>query len=141
MKVRKEILIVSENKTKRRKEIKKSSKFLVFSLLIGAFIGLINGFFGGGGGMICVPFFESFLGLEKKKAHATAISVILPISLASSFVYVFEGMISSNILILVAIGVVFGGVFGAILLKFLPTKIIAYIFAVLMIISGVKLII
>jgi len=124
-----------------RKEDKSKGKKRVFSLLIGCLIGFINGFFGGGGGMICVPFFENFLKVEKKKAHATAIAVIFPLSLVSSFVYVFNGVISSQILLTVGIGVLLGGIFGAFLLKFLPTKIVGFIFAILMIISGVKLII
>ena len=56
--------------------------------LCGTIIGLVNGFFGGGGGMICVPFLENVLKMETKYAHATTLCVIFPLSLASSIVYI-----------------------------------------------------
>ena len=49
--------------------------------LLGFITGLINGVFGSGGGMIIVPALVFLVGLEDYKAHATAISIILPISI------------------------------------------------------------
>lgn len=119
----------------------KQTKKKIITILIGAIIGFVNGFFGGGGGMVCVPALEKFLKLPVKKAHATAIAVIFPLSFISSVIYVLNGSVLSNPLIFVTIGVVFGGVFGSFLLKILPTKIIGFIFAFLMILAGVKLLI
>ena len=50
---------------------------------IGLVTGFANGLFGSGGGTIVVPAMERFLGEEEHKAHATAIAVILPLSLLS----------------------------------------------------------
>ena len=45
---------------------------------------IFGSFFGGGGGMVCVPILQKVLFLESKQAHATAIAVIFPLSLIVS---------------------------------------------------------
>lgn len=120
---------------------KGSAKRSIFLVFIGSIIGFINGFFGGGGGMICVPILEKALNLPTKKAHATALAVIFPLSFISSAVYVFNGSVKSMPFVIVMSGVIFGGVLGAFLLKFLPAKIVQAIFSILMIGAGVRLII
>lgn len=119
---------------------KKSLKYL-FLILSGTIIGLLNGFFGGGGGMVCVPILEKVLNLDSKHAHATAIAVILPISLISASIYVYNGYLQSQPLLIVGAGVVVGGVLGAYALKVLPPKAIKIIFAIIMFAGGIKLII
>ena len=127
------------NKNKAKLYAKKFQKTKLIAS--GAAIGFLNGFFGGGGGMICVPILEKVLGLDAKHSHATAILVIFPLSLMSAFVYVINGFISSFPLLTIGIGVVIGGIVGAFALKFLPPKIVRIIFAILMFIGGIKLII
>lgn len=51
-------------------------------IICGTAVGLANSLFGGGGGMIAVPLLQR-TGLDEKRAHATAILLILPISLFS----------------------------------------------------------
>lgn len=103
-------------------------------------IGFVNGFFGGGGGMLCVPLLEKILGEETKRAHATAILVILPISIASAVTYLFRGYFSLPVMLGTSGGVVTGGVLGALLLKKLPAFAVGMVFAVMMIAVGVRLI-
>ncbi len=52
-------------------------------LSIGIITGFINGLFGSGGGTIVVPALIFLLGMDDHKAHATAISIILPLSIIS----------------------------------------------------------
>lgn len=106
----------------------------------GALIGILNGFFGGGGGMICVPILEYVLRLDNKNAHATAIMVIFPLSLISAFIYVLNGNVQSLPLVITTIGVVLGGVLGAFCLQWLPSKAVRIIFALLMLAGGVRLV-
>lgn len=106
----------------------------------GGVIGLINGFFGGGGGMIAVPILERVLDLDSKQSHATAIAVIFPLSLMSATIYVINDYLQTLPLIYVTIGVIFGGIFGAFILKYLPSKIIKILFAIIMFVGGIKLI-
>ncbi len=51
-------------------------------LCLGLGAGFLNGLFGAGGGMICVPALK-WLGFTQKQAHATSIGVIWPLTLAS----------------------------------------------------------
>ena len=110
-------------------------------VFVGAFIGFVNGLFGGGGGMLCVPLLERVLKMPTKRAHASTIGIIFPISIFSACVYVFEGSVLSQPLLFVLMGSVIGGLVGAFLLKLLPEKVISIIFSVLMIFMGVRLII
>ena len=120
-----------------QKFTKKQKFYLIIS---GGIIGFLNGFFGGGGGMICVPILQKVLSLDAKKSHATAILVIFPLSLISAFIYVFNGFISSLPLLTVGLGVVAGGITGSFALKFLPPKAVRIIFAIVMFVGGIKLI-
>lgn len=113
----------------------------IWLILSGIFMGFLNGFFGGGGGMVCVPILQKVLKLDAKKSHATAIMVIFPLSLVSAFIYVIGGHLSSLPLLTVGCGVVIGGVLGAFALKFLPPKAVRIIFALIMFAGGIKLII
>lgn len=113
----------------------------IMLLLLGGMIGFINGFFGGGGGMICVPTLEKALKLDNKRAHATAIAVIFPLSLISCAIYIFKGSIQSLPLLSVGLGVLAGGIAGSISLKYIPSKVLRIIFAIIMFVGGVRLVI
>ena len=108
-------------------------------LLSGAFVGLVNGIFGGGGGMLVVPLLVALMKKNPKVAHATAIAVILPISLVSGILYVVFGNFDIRVGIPVTAGVLAGGIIGAFLLKKLPPKWVVVIFAVVMAAAGVKM--
>ena len=56
-------------------------------LLAGGLAGLVNGFFGGGGGMVLVPLLVSRCGLSQRQAFATSVAVILPLCVLSAAVY------------------------------------------------------
>ena len=64
----------------------------ILSIILGLACGLINGFLGSGGGIIAVQSMEK-LGKDSKKSHATALLVILPLSIISAFVYYRNGSI------------------------------------------------
>ncbi len=130
----------SKNKRANEQKVEKLpvKKKLILSIC-GALIGLVNGFFGGGGGMICVPLLEKVLGLKNKFSHATALVVIFPISLVSALIYVLSGTVETLPFLTVGGGVLLGGILGAFLLKFLPSKIIRIIFAVVMFAGGIRL--
>ena len=105
------------------------------NILCGVAVGSANGLFGGGGGMLAVPLLQK-TGLNGQKAHATAILVILPVSLFSFLLYAFSGFYDFSVLVPTALGVTFGGLLGAKLLKLLPMKIISLIFAFLQAFAG-----
>lgn len=132
----------SQKKFKKKPQNNKitSKRQIIWLILSGAVIGILNGFFGGGGGMVCVPILQRVLKLDAKSSHATAIMVIFPLSLISAFIYVFNGYIQSFPLLTVGLGVLLGGLVGAYALKFLPPKAVRIIFALIMFAGGIKLI-
>ena len=73
------------------KALKKFDKTI--KIVLGLVIGAVNGFFGSGGGIIAVQAMEK-LGVEQKKAHATSLLVILPLSIASAVIYFLSGSVS-----------------------------------------------
>ena len=109
-----------------------------YMALTGALTGLANGFFGGGGGMIVVPLMSFLLKMKTKKAHATALAIILPITVVSAFIYFLSGNFDFATGIPASLGVVGGGVVGAWLLGKLSAKWLTKIFAVVMLVAGVK---
>ena len=52
--------------------------------------GLVNGLFGGGGGMAVVPLLTRWCGLEEKKAFATCVAIIFPFCVLSAAIYLFR---------------------------------------------------
>ena len=115
--------------------MKKPKKISI--IVFGALIGAINGFFGGGGGMIVVPLLTKLFGMEQKKAQATALFVILPISIASTIVYFCFNSINFATGWPVIVGIVGGGVIGATLLNKLNNKVVKGIFVFFMLLGGV----
>ncbi|MBO5910495.1 MAG: sulfite exporter TauE/SafE family protein [Clostridia bacterium] len=110
-------------------------------ILFGGLIGIINGLFGGGGGMIVVPVLTKFFGFSQKQAQATALFVILPISIASSIIYITHNSINFASSWAVILSIIVGGAVGALLLNKLNNKIVRIIFIALILISGVTMLI
>jgi len=83
---------------------------------VGLVVGLANGLFGAGGGTLLVPALERFKPLETHKAHATALAVILPLSVVSAMIYIWGVDVDWAAVVFVSAGGVVGGVIGAKLL-------------------------
>lgn len=114
-------------------------KARIFSeVTCGVALGAANSLFGGGGGMIAVPMLQK-TGLQEKNAHATAILLILPVSLLSFIFYVFRGFYDPNVLIPTAIGVTAGGLLGAALLGKMSVKKVSLLFSILQAAAGIFL--
>lgn len=113
-----------------------ASKGKIRNLIVcGCAVGAANSVFGGGGGMLAVPLLER-TGLPSRKAHATAILVILPVSLLTFILYALRGIYDFSVLVPTAIGVTVGGFIGAKLLGRLPQKAVGIVFACLQAFAG-----
>ena len=97
--------------------------------VIGGLAGIICGLFGTGGGMILVPAFIYMLDIEPKKARATSLCMLAMV-IASSFFYYKNNYINWNSGLLCAIGGIFGGYIGAIILKKVPDYILKILFTI-----------
>lgn len=105
----------------------------------GVLTGTCNGLFGGGGGMIAVPYLQNVAGYPTANAHATAIAVVLPATLTSAAVYLFFGLVPFFVFLPVSIGVLLGGFLGAKLLGKLDPKYTALAFSLFMLAAGVRM--
>ena len=112
-----------------------------FKIITGAIIGFVNGFWGGGGGMLCVPLLQNVIKLPEKKSHATTLIIMLPLSIASLVVYLFNGNLPIVDAIKIGVGFIVGGVLGANLLKKISNKWLGYVFSIIIIIGGVKMLV
>jgi len=113
-------------------------KILLY-VISGIAIGFINGFLGGGGGVLVVALLLSVGKLSQKSAQATALAVILPISVVSSIIYLINGSGNWEKIIFATIGVVIGGIVGAVLLKKLNGEVVKLIFSLILMVAGVKM--
>lgn len=109
-------------------------------ILIGLVSGVLNGLFGAGGGSVVVPAMELFLKMEEKKAHATAIAVILVMSAVSSFFYIRGGYFDFKLWLPVTIGGIFGGAAGAGVLSRISVRWLKIIFGAVIVVTAVKMI-
>ena len=118
--------------------MKRDTKLTLF-LLSSIAIGIINGIFGGGGGMLCVPILKLLLGLEDKEAHATTVLIMAIISVPTLIIYITTLPLNLLNAILVTIGVVIGGFVGSKLLKKLSNNTINIAFIILMFLASLKM--
>lgn len=107
--------------------------------IVGIATGFANGLFGSGGGTIAVPSMVLLLGIEDHKAHATAISIILPLTLMSVFFYVSNELFDWGLTFKVIIGGAAGGFVGAKLLNKCPVGVLRKIFGAFLIMAGIRM--
>lgn len=113
---------------------------LIKILSIGLVIGFFNGLFGSGGGTIAVPAMVFLLGIKEQKAHATAISVILPLSILSSFIYMKNNYLDWSLTLNVAIASSIGGYIGSKILNKFSANTLRKIFGASMIIAALRMV-
>lgn len=102
--------------------------------------GFLNGFFGSGGGVAAVFCMEKFLKADAEKAHASAILIILMMTLASAGFYLSKGYFDLDIWFKVSAGGAFGGILGAKILGKLPKAYLKIFFGGMILYTSYKMI-
>ena len=113
---------------------------LILYVILGGVSGLVGGLFGAGGGMLVVQTLTTINDFDARRAHATAILAVLPLTIASSIVYSSNGYFDLNVFTYVVIGSVIGGLIGQKLLRNLSCDVLSLTFNGLMIFAGVQMI-
>lgn len=108
--------------------------------LKGLAIGLVNGLIGAGGGMLAVPILTAG-GLSQIKAHATSVAVIFPLSVFSAYLYLRAGSVHLADTYAYLVPGILGALSGVYLLKKIPQKLLRFLFGLLALFSGVRLLI
>lgn len=106
--------------------------------LAGAAAGLVNGFFGGGGGMVLVPLLAGWCGLGQRKAFATSVAIILPLCILSAAIYLFRGGVDFSTALPYLVGGLIGGLLGGKLFQRMNMVWLRRLFALLLLYGGVK---
>ena len=105
-----------------------------------AFCGFVNGFFGGGAGLLIIPCIKARSG-DVHKAHGTAPAITLMLSLMSAALYITDGNTDWGLTLKTVIGIVPGAVLGAFVLPKIPAQTLERLFAILMIVSSLRMMI
>ncbi len=108
------------------------------SLVTGALAGLANGLFGSGGGLFLVPLFTKWLGMEQRKAFATSVAVILPLSAVSLAVFVLKGGLDFMAALPYLIGGLAGGILSGLVFQKVSVTLLRRAFGLLILYGGVK---
>jgi len=108
--------------------------------LCGAAAGLINGFFGAGGGMVLVPLLIHVGKLDDKKAFSSAISIILPLCLISIAMYWFQGKLDLRASLPYLGGGLLGGLLGGLWFRNVTPKFLHKALGAVILWGGLRLI-
>ena len=112
---------------------------IISALLIGALSGVVAALCGVGGGIIMVPFFVLLMGMPQKTAVATSLAAIVLTALLASARNHLNSMIDWRVAIAAGLAGAVVAWFAADLLKTLSNATLTRIFAVLLILSGVRM--
>ena len=109
----------------------------VKKLLGGVIIGIVNGLFGAGGGILAVPILGKS-GMDDKTSHASSVAVILPISVFTLLLYLLNGRVEiGEGLVYIPWGIL-GAVAGTTLLSKISSVWLRRLFGLLIIFAGVR---
>jgi uncharacterized membrane protein YfcA len=109
-------------------------------LLIGLLVGVVSGVVGIGGGILFVPALVWLAGMSQHKAQGTSLgALLLPVGLFAFLEYYRKGNADLKVALLLAVGFLIGGYFGALGAQHIPDLWLRRIFAVTMIAVGGQL--
>jgi hypothetical protein len=110
-------------------------------VVVGVCAGLIGGALGLGGGTIIVPALVLICGFAQKSAQGTALAVMMPMALLGAFRYWRNPDIEMNALPvgLIICGALAGVLIGTEVASRLPGHILRKIFAVVLVIIGIRM--
>ena len=106
--------------------------------LSGAAAGLVNGLFGGGGGMALLPLLSRWCGVEEKNAFATCVAVIFPLCLLSAAIYLLRADVDLLTALPYLLGGLAGGFVGGKLMDRVSALWLRRIFAAFLLYGGVR---
>ena len=109
---------------------------LVLITVLAAPVGLVLGLLGGGGTVLTVPILLYGLKMENKEAIATSLLIVAATSFIAAISHAFHRTIDWKIASLFAPTAMLGAFVGGKLAKFIPGKIILFVFAVTMLVTA-----
>jgi uncharacterized membrane protein YfcA len=114
--------------------------FVLVMLALGMVAGVLSGLLGIGGGIVVIPALVYFAGMSQKMAQGTTLLMMVPpIGLLAALEYLRRGDADWKAAILLCSGFVVGGFLGAIWMSHIPSFLLRRLFALLLILVGLKM--
>ncbi|MDA0353543.1 MAG: sulfite exporter TauE/SafE family protein [Chloroflexi bacterium] len=111
------------------------------ALITGAIGGFTSGLTGIGGGTVMVPLLTGFLKMGQHKAHATSLVIVIFAALSAVTQYIRRGEVEWHLAAALTVGAVVGAQIGARTMHSLPERQLRLIFAVFLLVVGVRLLV
>lgn len=110
-------------------------------VILGLLAGGLSGLVGIGGGIIIVPALVFLLGFSQQTAQGTSLAMLLlPTGILAVITYYKAGHIDVKVALLLALGFVFGALFGAKVANTIPTPILKKIFGGVLMLVALRMI-
>ena len=110
------------------------------AILVGLVVGAISGVVGIGGGILIIPALVWLFGMSQIRAQGTSLGALLgPVGLFAFYEYYRKGNADLKIAILLGIGFLAGGYFGAAGAQHIPEVWLRRIFAVVLVTVGARM--
>ncbi len=109
-------------------------------ILLGCAAGLLSGLIGIGGGVILIPSLIFLLGFSQHLAEGTTLAAMVPpIGILAAYVYYQNNQVDLKAAGFIALGFLAGGFFGAKIAQQMSSEILQKVFAVVLIVLGIKM--
>jgi hypothetical protein len=109
-------------------------------VILGFFAGILSGIIGIGGGIIIVPALIYLFKFPQQLAQGTTLALLVPpIGVLAAWTYYKQGFVDLKTAGLIVIGFFIGGLIGAIYATNLNTDILRKIFAIALVLIGIKM--
>lgn len=118
--------------------MKKDKQMIARYVVTGGVAGVANGLFGAGGGLFLVPLLIGWCRLPQRRAFATALCVMLPLSAVSLAVYWCRGGVDAGLAWPYLVGGIVGGIAGGILFPRVSVKWLRVGLALFLLYGGIK---
>ncbi len=113
---------------------------LIILIAIGLITGMMGGMFGVGGGIVVIPSLIFFFGMTQHQAQGTSTAfMLLPVGLLAFINYYKAGHINIKYASILAVTFFIGSFFGSKLAINLSDDILKKIFAIFIILAGIKM--
>ncbi len=110
------------------------------ALLVGLVVGMLSGVVGIGGGILFVPALVWLFGMNQFKAQGTSLGALLaPVGLFAFLEYYRKGHADLRIALLLAVGFLVGGYFGAAGAQHISEVWLRRIFAITLVAVGTRM--
>jgi len=114
----------------------------ILFLVVGLCVGALSGVVGIGGGILIIPILVYGFGMTQHKAQGTSLGALLaPIGLLAFLEYYRAGNVNVRAALLIAIGFLVGGYFGARWAQFIGDMMLRRGFAIMLIVVGIAILV